>query len=129
MIKVRVSKQAYYPVSSIKIKNSVKNYLSAKGIKSKTHVSIALVGKDKMKRISNKYLKDNILHEVLSFTESEVDTKFVYPPGEGTFLGEVVVCYPECVRLAKKENKLIEQEVLFLIYHGLDHLMGVHHRE
>lgn len=127
MIKILVKKQMYYPVSSVKVKREVTRFLEKKGIRSDTIVSIAFIGKEKMKKLSDKYLKDNRIHNVLSFTESEVIKKFVYPPGEYTYLGEVVICYPLVFEEARKENKLIDTKVFELVRHGLMHLMGVHH--
>ena len=129
MIKVYVNKQSYYPVSAPKIKKVVRDFLKAKGIKSNAEISIALVGNSKMMDLCKKYLKENTLHNVLSFTESEVGQKFFYPPENSIRLGEVVVCYQKAVEEAKKEQKLIEQKVVELILHGTGHLLGHHHEE
>ena len=128
MIKVYVTKQSSYPIKTPKVKKLVRDFLKTKGIKSNAEVSIAFVGRSKMTDLGNKYLKDNILHNVLSFTESEVGQKFVYPPDKSIHLGEVVVCFPVVVDEAKKEDKLIEEKVVELITHGLEHLLGHHHQ-
>ena len=127
MIKVGVKKQTNYPVSSKKIRDSLKDFFSKKGIVSDAEVSVVLVGKKKMFDIGRKFLKDKSLHDVLSFTQEEVDTKFVYPPDGVIHLGEIVVCYPLVVEAAKKEGKLIDEKVLELMKHGALHLLGIHH--
>jgi len=127
MIKVYVNKQTSYPIKTPKIKKVVRDFLKKKGIISDTEISIAFVGKSKMMELGKKYLKDNILHNVLSFTESEVGQKFIYPPEKSIHLGEVVVCFPKALDEAKKEQKLIENKVIELVLHGLEHLLGHHH--
>jgi probable rRNA maturation factor len=127
MIRVYVSKQSSYPIKTPKVKKVVRDFLDSKGITSDAEVSIAFIGKSKMLDLGNKYLKDNQLHNVLSFTESEVGQKFIYPPDKSIHLGEVVVCFPKALEEAKKEEKLIEEKVIELVLHGLDHLLGHHH--
>ncbi len=127
MIKVNVKKQSNYPVSSTKIRKNLKNFLAGHGIVSDAEVSVALVGENKMLEVGKKYSDDKSLHNVLSFTADEVDSKFVYPPDGTIHLGEIIVCYPVAFEEAKKEGKLIEKKVMELIEHGALHLLGIHH--
>ncbi|MBI2066049.1 rRNA maturation RNase YbeY [Candidatus Woesebacteria bacterium] len=135
MIKVNVEKQSNYPVSSTKIRKNLKNFLAGHGIVSDAEVSVALVGEKKMLEVGSKYLKDKSLHDVLSFTADEVDSKFVlgeaanfvYPPDGVIHLGEIIVCYPVAFEKAKEEGKLIEEKAMELIEHGARHLLGIHH--
>lgn len=126
MIDVLVSKQSNYPVSTAKVKIFLKEFFKERGITSEAEVSVALVGQKKMMGIGNKYLKDNKLHNVLSFTEDEVDKDFKMPPGK-LYLGEIIVCFPKALAEAKDEEKRTEDKVIELIEHGALHLMGVHH--
>lgn len=133
MIKVYIKKQSGYPVSAVKLKKRLKKVLKKGGIVSNSVVSVYLVGEEKMIDISRKYLGDESLHNVLSFTETEVKEmpsgkdKFVYPPGEVIKLGEIVICYPEAVEEANEEGVLIEHRVCELLEHGAQHLLGIHH--
>ena len=129
MIKVRVKKASNFPVSSPKIKRSLKAFLRGHGIVSDTEVSVALVGKEKMIKLARKYLNERqSVHNVLSFTENEVSEKFVYPPEDPIQLGEIVVCYPKAQEEANEENKLIDEKVIELVEHGALHLLGIHHK-
>ncbi len=127
MIHVSVKKQSNYPIDSPKLKARVKDFLLKRGIVSDAELSIALVGETKMLGLGRKYLKDNKLHSVFSFTNEELDEKFIYPPDGIIHLGEVIVCYPEAFEEAKKEGKLIEEKVWELTEHGILHLLGIHH--
>lgn len=127
MIKVNVSKQSNYPVSSALLKNKLKVFLTKKGIVSDCEVGIAIVGEAKMLELAKKYLNDGSLHNVLSFTENELKGNFVYPPDGKIYLGEIVVCYPQALEEAKKEGKLLDGKVYELVEHAAFHLLGIHH--
>ena len=126
MIKVYVVKQSNYPVSSPKIKKRLREVLKEKGIVSKTEVNVALVDEKKMKSLARKYLKENKVHNVLSFTAEEAKD-FKTPPDGVIRLGEIAVCFPVALQEAKKEGKLTEEKVLELVEHGAYHLLGIHH--
>jgi rRNA maturation RNase YbeY len=127
MIKVYVKKQSNYPVDTKKIKSELKELLKSKGIVSNSVVNVSLVGQKKGLQLARKYLSDKYAHNVLSFPASEAKAEFVYPPDSLLHLGDIVVCYPNAVAEAKKENKLIDEKVLELVKHGALHLLGEHH--
>lgn len=129
MIRVSVTKQSNYSVGSVRIKKKLADFLAKNGIVSDGEVSVAIVGEKKMMDVGRQYLKDKKLHNVLSFTPSEVKGNFVYPPDGTLHLGEIIICYPVAVREAKQENVLIDERVYKLIEHGASHLLGVHHEE
>ena len=124
MVKVSVSKQLNYPVSSPKIKRGLKVFFKTHGVVSDAEVSVALVGEKKMLTLGKKYLKDKNLHNVLSF---EAGDQFEYPPDGVIHLGEIIVCYPVALKEAKQENKLVDEKVYELVEHGAGHLLGFHH--
>ena len=127
MIKVKVFKEKPYPVSSPKIKKSLKTFLEKEGIVSETVVSVALVEEEKILKLAKDYLKEKgVVHNVLSFPTKEVRGEFIDPLGKIN-LGEIVVCYPKACSEAKYEGTLIEDKVIELTLHGALHLMGIHH--
>ncbi|KKQ92489.1 MAG: putative rRNA maturation factor [Candidatus Woesebacteria bacterium GW2011_GWB1_39_10] len=128
MIRVFVTKQSNYPVKATVIKKKLADFLAKNGIVSDAEISVAIVGEAKMSEIGKKYLKDRKLHNVLSFTPTEVKG-FVYPPDATIHLGEVIICYPEALKEAKEENILIDERVYELAEHGANHLLGIHHED
>lgn len=128
MIKVLVKKQGNYPVKTPVVKKALQKFFADEGVVSDAFVSVAIVGETKMLSLAKKYYKDQKLHNVFSFVESEV-SGFKYPATAGINLGEIVVCYPVVVDEANKEGKLIEEKVLELVLHACEHLVGRHHPE
>lgn len=128
MIRVYVTKQSNYPVSSPKIKKSLREFFAKNGIVSDAEVSVAIVGEAKMKKLAHDHLREsNNVHNVLSFVEEDTKINFQYPSRDVIPLGEIVVCYPKVVEEAKNENKIIETKLIELLEHGAEHLMGMHH--
>lgn len=93
-------------------------------------VSLALVGERKMRELAERYLGKEELHEVLSFPSNDParPDDFVLPP-ESSFLGDIVICYPEARRIAMEQNRMVDEVLLELTEHGTMHLLGEHHRE
>lgn len=126
MIKVNISKQGNYPISTLLIRKKLKDFFAKSGIVSDAEVSVAIVGEQKMLDVGKKYLGDKELHNVLSFTPDEKD-KFVYPPDGVIHLGEIIICYPKVFEESIKEGRRIEDKVSELVEHGARHLLGEHH--
>lgn len=126
MISVLVTKKGNYPVNSPKVKKALRDFFKKNGIISDAEVSVSIVGEKQMLDLCKKYLNDNSLHNVLSFTEEETERKFVYPPDK-IYLGEIIICYPLVLEEAKKERKLIDEKAIELLVHGGEHLLGRHH--
>ena len=127
MIYINVVKQRNYPVSSVKLKKFLQKFFIDHGIVSDAEATVSFVGESKMKVLGKKYYKDSNLHNVFSFVESEA--KDWKNPSEAMQLGEIVICFPQVLKEAKQENKLIEEKVLELVGHSALHLLGIHHKE
>ena len=133
MIKVFVKKQSNYPVKATELKKKLSEFFKKQGIVSDAFVSVALIGEEKMLDLSKKYLKDNMLHSVLSFSPDEVkglslkQSEFHYPPDDKLDLGEIVICFPVALEEAKKEGKRINAKIEELMLPAALHLLGIHH--
>ena len=64
------------------------------------------------------YLKKNRPTDILSFSPAEKDS-----------LGELVLCEQQIKIQAKQHSLLFEEEMMYLILHGLLHLLGYHHEK
>jgi len=114
-----------YKFDRKQIRGAVKKLLKEKGLSGKVMVSVAVVGERKMKELKKKYLGEEGVTDVLSFCQTEGEEM---PDMEnGLLLGDVVVCYPEAKRQAVSFKKLLDDEIEFLVLHGVLHLLGVHH--
>jgi len=80
--------------------------------KSKYGLSIAFIGDKAMTVLNTAYRGKKKPTDVLSFE------------GEGKFLGEIVIDYSQIKRQAKAAGKTIKDELIFILVHGLLHLIG-----
>jgi probable rRNA maturation factor len=70
----------------------------------------------------------------LSFALSERGTgreiaPFVSPPDGVLRLGEVVVSYPRAAEQAEEHDRPVQEEMTWLMVHGVLHLLGHNHDE
>jgi probable rRNA maturation factor len=80
--------------------------------KQKFNVSIAFVGDREIQKINKIYRGINKPTDVLSFE------------GEDDFLGEVIISYSQIKKQAREQGKTAEEELIFILVHGLMHLVG-----
>lgn len=101
--------------------------MEKKGVVSKTEVSVAFVGVRKMAQLNRDFRGKNEATSVLSFSQVEkrAGERFVGPPNNILYLGDVAICYPVAQRLANKEQILVDEEIDRLIEHGLLNLLGI----
>ncbi len=126
MIRVLFQTESHFPVTRKKIRDAVVAALAPE-VHRDTEVSVAIVGDRRMRELNKKYRKIDKPTDVLSFgTEGG---KFVEPPDDVLRLGDIVVSYPQAVEEAREGNTLVDDQIVTLVLHGLDHLLGKHHPE
>lgn len=135
MISVLVFTESRFPIDRKNLKEFVKNHLQDR-LTGQVEVSVSIVGDRKMKSLNAKYRQLPETTDVLSFPISDSGTNLDFTsgfspekssPDNVLRLGDVVISYPQAVLEAAQENKLVNDQVKFLLAHGLDHLMGIHH--
>lgn len=129
MINVLIHTDTRYPVNRKIIRKAVSDILLKNKVKSDTEVSVAVVGERKMKDLRDKYLKDGEKHEILSFAleDPSYSRDFINSPDKILRLGDIVLCWPQVLEMASKDDILVDDEVYKLISHGVEHLLGRHH--
>lgn len=108
----------------IEINNKTKQKISEKKIieiiqiflkkykKEKLDVSIAFVGDTEIRKLNKIYRKKDKATDVLSFN------------GDGNFFGEILIDLVQIKRQAKELGNSFEEELIFILVHGLFHLLG-----
>lgn len=132
MITVLFQTETHFPVNRKKIREAITSVLGQK-IRRSVEVSVAIVGDRRMRELNRTYRKIDAPTDVLSFPLSDpAYTKgqaFVDAPDDVLRLGDIIISYPQAVTTAAEENKLVDDVIVFLALHGLDHLLGIHHEE
>lgn len=125
-------------------KKIIETILKEIDIKEKTEISLAIVGNGRMRKLNKIYRGKNRVTDVLSFDNKSVlpylekafprirkgeNIKFIDPPDKIKRLGEIIICYPQAKKQAKKLNHSLKEEVAILLIHGMLHLLGYNHEQ
>lgn len=132
MITILFQTETHYPVNRKKTREAITSVLTTK-IKRNVEVSVAIVGDRRMRELNRTYRKVDATTDVLSFPLSDPlythNQPFVDAPDDVLRLGDIIISYPQAIATATEENKLVDDVIVFLALHGLDHLLGIHHEE
>ena len=93
------------------IKKITEKFLKYYKLESK-EVSIAFVGDKTIKKLNKKYRDKDYITDVLAFV------------GEDNYLGEIIIDYAQIKRQAKRFSGSVKEEMIFILVHGLRHLLG-----
>lgn len=131
MITVLFQTESHFPVDRKKIIGAVTVALEKK-VNAQTEISITIVGDRRMRQLNKQYRQIDATTDVLSFPQNDPvqsNAPFVEAPDHILHLGDIVVSYPQAVEEAAEENKMVDDQIVFLVLHGVNHLLGIHHAE
>lgn len=139
MVDVLIYIESRFPADRGKIRDFVVQYIS-KRLGGSVEVGISIVGDRKMKALNSHYRNKPETTDVLSFpiddpsasSRKDIQVGFSQDksaPDKTMRLGDVIISYPQVILEAADTNTMVDEKLEFLIAHGLDHLMGIHHEE
>ena len=132
MITVLFQTESHFPVDRKKVSDAIVAVLTPQ-MKRATEVSVTIVGDRRMRQLNKQYRNIDSTTDVLSFPLNDPDEKleasFVETPDGILRLGDIIVSFPQAVEEAAEENKMVDDQIVFLVLHGLNHLLGIHHPE
>ncbi|OQA53204.1 MAG: Endoribonuclease YbeY [candidate division WS2 bacterium ADurb.Bin280] len=97
-----------------------KKHLLGRGVK-KAFAEIEIIGKARMRSLNKKFMKKDYPTDVLSFPLEKI-------PGEDAQnIGTIFVCNDIIKKQSSERGISYNEELVFLVCHGLDHLIGIHH--
>ncbi len=86
--------------------------------KSKLDTVIVFIGDKEMQEMNKAYRHKDKVTDVLSFTEADNEEP------EENLLGQIFIDYNQIKRQAKEFSQSDEEELVFILVHGLLHLLG-----
>ncbi len=132
MIRTFLSVGSRYPVNREMIRSRAAAFLIKNGVHEAV-ISVSVVGRRRMVELNEGLMKHEGCTDVLSFPQFDPEQpEKVFPEQlhhleELHQLGDIVVCFPEAVCEARKLGKMVDEQICFLVEHGLLHLLGMHH--
>jgi len=88
------------------------------------NVTVKLSTDAEMRTFNKTYRGIDQTTDVLSFS-----LDFKEPQSDEEYLGDIVISYPRAKKQAKEHHQALEDELTFLLIHGLLHLMGHDHED
>lgn len=127
MLNIVIQNKTKAKVSKSFLKKIARQTVGALKVKKNFEVSLFLVGENKMKLLNKQYRGQNCVSDVLAFSQLESKEHFILPKTSVLSLGDVIICYPQAKRQAKKYRHSVFTEIAILFIHGLIHLLGINH--
>ncbi len=122
-MKVQIeNRQTRFKIEKQKIRNTVSKILRLLDCEEK-EVSICFTDDQTIRKLNKHYLGRDKATNVLSFSLMEGEYGQINPH----LLGDVVISVDTAQKDALKGNLSIEQEIDFLLIHGILHLLGYNH--
>ena len=124
MIFVEISDRFAAQVESSLIERAVKTTLAHLSVPEDTSLTIAITDDQQVQELNRKFRGVDNPTDVLSFPAGHVD-----PENGTTYLGDVIISYPQAMIQAKSRGHTTECELQLLVVHGTLHLLGHDHAE
>lgn len=112
-----------FKINKSDVSSEARSWLIKRGVKDGI-LEIEVVGIKRIKSLNNKYLHRNYPTDVLSFPLNEI-------PGEknnARLIGTIVISNDIMRKQAKEKQTNPRREFVGLLRHGIDHLVGIHHK-
>lgn len=92
-------------------------------------VSVAFVSPERIRDLNKAYRQKEKVTDVLSFPEYADRSEMERDGRPEIFLGELILCYDYIDEAAREDGVSLEQEMAFILSHGVLHLLGFDHSE
>lgn len=126
MINIIISSDPRYKVNKEAVRSVIYHVLNQHNVAGDVEIEVSVVGDRKMHELNKKYRGIDASTDVLSFCLQEGGA-FIASPDNVLRLGSILISYPQAVEDASLDGKSVEDEVNFLVAHGTNHLLGIHH--
>lgn len=111
-MKIEINNLAKEKIDLKPVKKVIGAFGRAYKVNRSKEISLAFVSDAEIKKLNLTYRGLNQATDILSFK------------GEEDFLGELVIDYSQIKRQANRFNNSLKQELIFILAHGLLHLIG-----
>lgn len=136
MVNIIVTSDSRYPVDKGAIQSTVIEILQRYKVTGRVEIGVSIVGDRKMHEINKKYRGIDSTTNILTFAlEDSLPQQlahlprvgFVAAPDHVLRLGDILISYSQAVEDAGAEGVSVDEEIRFLVEHGVKHLLGLHH--
>ncbi len=124
MMTVEISGIFAAKVKASLIEHTVNTTLAHLSLLEDSSLTIVITDDQNIQELNLKFREVDNTTDVLSFPAGHVD-----PESGTTYLGDVIISYPQAVNQAKRRDHPVNNELQLLVIHGTLHLLGHDHTE
>lgn len=110
-MKIEINDRTKHKVDQKLIKQVINEFGRQHEIENK-EISLAFIGDSEMRKLNKTFRQMDKPTDILSFA------------GENDFFGELILDYSQIKKQAKEFSKTAREEMIFILVHGLFHLLG-----
>lgn len=136
MVNVIIASDPRYSINKASIQEAVLNVLKRENVSSSVEVEVNIVGNRKMHELNKQYRGLDYPPDILTFALEDSNPQnlqhnpgigFIAAPDKILRLGSICISYAHAMEDAALDGKSVEDEISFLVEHGTNHLLGIHH--
>jgi len=101
--------------------------LDAENVAAESALTVVITDDAEVQALNRQYRDVDTPTDVLSFGQDPGDVRFVFPPGERAYLGDIVISLPRAQAQAAARGVAVTEELELLVIHGLLHLLNYDH--
>lgn len=135
MVNIIISSDPRYNVNKTAIRATALSALQKHKVSGRIELGVNVIGDRKMHKLNRKYREIDATTDILSFALEDPTPAslqhiprmgFVVAPDKWLRLGDIVISYPQAVEDASLDGMSVDEEIGFLVEHGVNHLLGIH---
>ena len=126
---IEIDNSSYFKIDEDSLKRYVKQMLNFLDVNTNSDVSILFVDEEEMAQLHLRWMKESGPTDVMSFPMDDVLLQDKKARAKKAILGDIIVCPSVALNDAKSESINPAFHLVFLIAHGILHLLGQDHQE
>jgi probable rRNA maturation factor len=126
---IEVDNSSNFSIDEVSVKNYAKQMLQILKVNTKSDVSILFVNEDEMTKQHVRWMNESGPTDVMSFPMDDIVLQDSKLRKKQAILGDIIICPAVALEDAKEQGINPAYHLVFLITHGVLHLLGQDHQE
>jgi probable rRNA maturation factor len=126
---IDVDNSSNFSIDEVNVKNYVKQMLQILKVNTKSDVSILFVNEDEMTKQHVRWMNEPGPTDVMSFPMDDIVLQDSKLRKKQAILGDIIICPGVALKDSKKQGINPAYHLVFLLTHGILHLLGQDHQE
>jgi probable rRNA maturation factor len=126
---IDVDNSSNFSIDEVNVKNYVKQMLQILKVNTKSDVSILFVNEDEMTKQHVRWMNEPGPTDVMSFPMDDIVLQDSKLRKKQAILGDIIICPGVALKDSKKQGINPAYHLVFLLAHGILHLLGQDHQK